>query len=53
MIAAFVWSFILAAIIAFGRRWITPLFYRAINLLCGLGLAYFGLILLTNLLQSV
>jgi chemosensory pili system protein ChpE len=49
MLAAVVWCFFMASLIAWGRRFITPLFFRLVNLLCGLFLGYFGLQLLWSL----
>lgn len=39
----FTWSFFLAGLITWGRQFVTPLFFRWVNLLCGLWMAYFGL----------
>ena len=49
MLAAVVWCFFMASLIAWGRRFITPLFFRLVNLCCGLFLGYFGLQLLRSL----
>lgn len=49
MLAAVVWCFFMASLIAWGRRFITPLFFRLVNLFCGLFLGYFGLQLLRSL----
>ena len=49
MLAAVFWCFFTASLIAWGRRFITPLFFRLVNLFCGLFLGYFGLQLLRSL----
>lgn len=36
------WCFLIAALIAWGRRFITPVFFRAVNALCAVALACFG-----------
>jgi chemosensory pili system protein ChpE len=42
MSGALLWCFFIAAVIAGGRRFVTPNLLRAINLACGLALAYFA-----------
>lgn len=37
------WSLLIAALIAWGQRYISPLFFRLVNLTCGLALAFFAL----------
>lgn len=37
------WSLLIAGLIAWGQRFITPLFVRLVNLICGLALAFFAL----------
>jgi len=49
MLAAVIWCFFMASLIAWGRRFMTPLFFRLVNLSCGLFLGYFGLQLLRSL----
>ncbi len=44
--SAFLWCFFLASLIAWGRRFVTPLFFRFVNLVCGLALGLFALKLL-------
>lgn len=53
MAAATVYAFLMAALIAFGRRYINAGFFRVINLACGIFLGYFGVTLLINVLQEV
>ena len=48
MLACLVWSFLFPAVIAGGRQFLSPPFFRWANLLCGAFLAYFGLMLLLN-----
>lgn len=43
MVGAALWCFLIAGLIGWGRRFVTPGFFRAVNLLCGLALGYFGL----------
>ncbi|GHO83123.1 LysE family transporter [Dictyobacter formicarum] len=50
--SALLWCFFMAGLIAWGRRFVTPLFFRFINLLCGLALGFFALKLLLLLLKS-
>jgi chemosensory pili system protein ChpE len=45
---ALLWSFFLASLIAWGRRFVTPLFFRIVNLICGLALGFLALKLLWN-----
>jgi chemosensory pili system protein ChpE len=44
------WCFFIAGLITWGRRFVTPAFFRVVNLVCGLFLGYFGLQLLWNTL---
>jgi threonine/homoserine/homoserine lactone efflux protein len=53
MAAAALYALVISALIAFGRRYITAGFFRAINLACGLFLGYFGLTLFWNVLQEM
>ncbi|HLZ10444.1 MAG TPA: LysE family transporter [Chloroflexota bacterium] len=46
------WCFFYSAVVAFGRRFLTPIFFRAVNSLCGTALAYFGVSLLFRLLEA-
>jgi len=48
LFSALLWCFFLASIVAWGRRFVTPLFFRLVNLICGLGLGFFALKLLWN-----
>lgn len=44
------WCFFMAGLLAWGRRFVTPLFLRLVNLMCGLALGCFALKLLWNTL---
>jgi chemosensory pili system protein ChpE len=50
---AIVWCFVMAGLVAWGRRFMTPNFFRWVNLTCGMVLGYFafqlGLQLVGNL----
>ena len=49
MTGAVIWCFVMAGLIGWGRRFVTPTFFRRINLVCGLFLGYFALQLVSNL----
>lgn len=53
MAAATFYAFFMAALIAFGRRYISAGFFRVINLACGLFLGYFGVTLFWNVLREM
>jgi len=44
--------FFLAGLVAWGRNYLTPLFFRWVNLVCGLALAFFAFQLGWRLIQS-
>jgi chemosensory pili system protein ChpE len=48
MLGALLWCFFIASLIAWGRRFVTPRFFRLVNLLCGLALGIFAIKLLWN-----
>lgn len=48
-----VWCFFMAGLIAWGRRYVTPGFFRWVNLACGLGLLFFAVQLGWQLAQNV
>lgn len=50
---AILWCFIMAALIAWGRKFVTPTFFRYVNLTCGLALAFFALQLGWKLVQNL
>jgi len=49
MAGAVLWCFFMAGLIAWGRQFITPTFFRRINLVCGLFLGYFAVQLVWSL----
>ncbi|GLV59320.1 chemotactic transduction protein ChpE [Dictyobacter sp. S3.2.2.5] len=49
--SALLWCFFMAGLIAWGRRFVTPLFFRLVNLVCGLALGFFALKLCWSLLR--
>lgn len=51
-IGAVLWCLFISLTIRWGRRWIRPVLFRWINILCGLALGYFGLRLLWTTLQD-
>lgn len=48
---ALLWSLFLSGVVAWGYRFINARFFRWVNLLCGLALGYFGLVLFWNVVQ--
>ncbi|HJQ14837.1 MAG TPA: LysE family transporter [Anaerolineales bacterium] len=50
---AILWCFVMAGLVAWGRRFVTPLFFRWVNFACGIALGYFALQLGTKLLQTL
>lgn len=48
--SALLWCFCMAGLIAWGHRYVTPLFFRLVNLICGLALGFFALKLLWSTL---
>jgi len=51
LFGAVVWCFIMAGLVAWGRNYLTPLFFRWVNLVCGLALAFFACQLSWKLIQ--
>lgn len=51
LISALLWSVFMASLIAWGRRFVTPIFFRLVNLVCGLSLGFFALKLLWSTLM--
>jgi hypothetical protein len=43
----------MAAIVAWGRRFVTPTFFRWVNFACGLALGFFAIQLGLKLLQNL
>ena len=50
---AVLWCFIIAGLVAWGRRFVTPNFFRFVNLTCGLALGYFAFQLGVTLIQNL
>ena len=50
MLGALGWSFCIASLIAWGQRYMTSVFFRIVNISCGICLIYFGIRLLWQLL---
>ena len=50
---AIAWCFVMAALVAWGRKVVTANFFRWVNLVCGLALAYFAVQLGWNLIQNL
>jgi len=52
MSGALLWSLFLAGLVAWGYRFINAVFFRWVNLLCGLALGYFALLLFWNVVRD-
>jgi len=50
---AMLWCFIMAALIAWGRKFVTGTFFRWVNLTCGIALGFFAIQLGWNLVQNL
>jgi len=50
---AVLWCFFMAGLIAWGRRFVTPTFFRWVNLSCGIALGFFALQLGWKLVQNL
>ena len=50
---AVTWCFIMAAIVAWGRKFVTPTFFRWVNFACGVALGFFAIQLGLKLLQNL
>jgi chemosensory pili system protein ChpE len=50
---AILWCFIMAGLVAWGRRFVTHSFFRWVNFACGLALGFFALQLGLSLLQNL
>ena len=53
LVGAVAWCFFMAGLVAFGRRFVTPAFFRGVNLVCAIALAYFALQLALSLYQNL
>ena len=50
---AVLWCFVMAALVAWGRKFVTPAFFRWVNLACGIALGFFAIRLGLHLLQNL
>jgi threonine/homoserine/homoserine lactone efflux protein len=50
---AVLWCFLMAAIVAWGRKFVTPTFFRWVNFACGIALGFFAIQLGLKLLQNL
>ncbi len=50
---AVLWCFVMAGLVAWGRKFVTPTFFRWVNFTCGIALGFFALQLGLNLLQNL
>jgi chemosensory pili system protein ChpE len=50
---AILWCFVMAGLVAWGRKFVTPNFFRTVNLACGIALAYFALQLGLKLIENL
>jgi chemosensory pili system protein ChpE len=53
LVGAITWCFFMAGLVAFGRKFVTPAFFRWVNLMCAFALAYFALQLAWSLYQNL
>ena len=50
---AILWCFVMAGLVAWGRKFVTPTFFRWVNFACGIALGFFAIQLGLNLLQNL
>jgi len=50
---AVLWCFFMAGLVAWGRKYVTPVFFRWVNLTCGIALGYFALQLGWKMIQNL
>ena len=50
---AVLWCFVMASLVAWGRKFVTPTFFRLVNFACGIALGFFAIQLGLNLLQNL
>lgn len=50
---AVLWCFLMAGLVAWGRKFVNPMFFRWVNFACGIALAFFAFQLGLNLLQNL
>ena len=51
--SAFLWCFFMAGLVAWGKQWLTPKFFRWVNIICGIILIYFAVQLGAQTIQSL
>jgi chemosensory pili system protein ChpE len=50
---AIVWCFVMASLVAWGRKFVTPTFFLWVNFACGIALGFFAIQLGLNLLRNL
>ena len=50
---AILWCFVMAGLVAWGRKFVTPAFFRWVNFACGIALGFFALQLGLKLFQNL
>jgi chemosensory pili system protein ChpE len=50
---AVLWCFLMAGVVAWGRKFVTPTFFRWVNFACGIALGFFAIQLGLKLLQNL
>lgn len=50
---AVLWCFVMASLVAWGRKFVTPTFFRWVNFACGIALGFFAIQLGLTLLQNL
>lgn len=53
LLGAITWCFIMAGLVAFGRKFLTPTFFRWVNVTCGIAIGFFALQLAWKLVQNL
>lgn len=53
LLGAIAWCFIMAGLVAFGRKFLTPTFFRWVNVTCGVAIGFFALQLAWKLVQNL
>jgi len=53
LLGAITWCFIMAGLVAFGRKFVTPAFFRWVNVVCGIALGFFAFQLAWKLVQNL
>ena len=53
LFGAIVWCFVIAGLVAFGRQFVTPTFFRWVNVVCGIALGFFAAQLAWKLVQNL